>query len=131
MYPHEGGATGDAFEFRCEGWETSLFTWSAYSESLRQRFEEKLLDYEKVTRKLAESSGLVRARRKYSPDNLHWFVLYQFAGLPSTKISDRWSLTNEGSVDASTVLKGIKAAAQLIGWHHLRVPQGKRNRKIQ
>ena len=34
---------------------------------------------EKETRKLAESLGLVRARRQYSPNNLEWFVSYQFA----------------------------------------------------
>lgn len=85
-YTHQNAvSTGKALEFRCEGWETELLTWSAYSKSARQRFEETLLEYEKGTRKLAESCGLVRAQRKYSPDNFDWFALYQFAGLSSNR----------------------------------------------
>jgi hypothetical protein len=132
FYGHSASAsTGEAFEFRCEWWETELLTWSRYSASVRQRFEETLLEYEKKTRKVAESCGLVRARQKYSPDNFDWFVLYQFAGLSSPKIADQWSRTHEAGVDESTVVKGIKAAAKLIVWDHLRLPQGKRNRKIR
>jgi hypothetical protein len=72
--------------------------------------------------------GLVRARRKYSPDNLEWFVVYQFAGMSSKIIADR--VVAEGNdVDESTVLKGIKAAAKLIGWNHLR--QSRQNRKTR
>lgn len=131
FYTHSSSAsTGEDFQFRCEGWETELLTWSRYSVSVRQRFEEKLSRYEKKTRKLAESCGLVRAQRKYSPDNFEWFVLYQFAGLSSTEIANRWA-KERAPVDDSTVLKGIKAVAKLIRWDHLRKPQGKRNRKIR
>jgi hypothetical protein len=112
-------AVGRAFNFRYQGWEVRLLTWQAYSNSLRESLEKKLLAYEKQTRQLAESIGLVRAQRKYSPDNLEWFVLYQFAGMSSKKIVDRYA--DEGkALDESTVLKGIKAAARLIGWNHLR-----------
>jgi hypothetical protein len=112
-------AVGRAFNFRYQGWEVRLLTWQAYSNSLRESLEKKLLAYEKQTRQLAESIGLVRAQRKYSPDNLEWFVLYQFAGMSSKKIADRYA--DEGkALDESTVLKGIKAAARLIGWNHLR-----------
>jgi hypothetical protein len=90
--PHHGRrerpAVGKAFEFRYPGWEVQLLTWQSYSKSLRQSFEKKLLVCEKETRKLAESMGLVRARRQYSPDNLEWFVLYQFAGMTSNTIAD-------------------------------------------
>ena len=132
--PHHGRrerpAVGKAFEFRYPGWEVQLLTWQAYSKSLRQSFEEKLLVSEKETRELAESMGLVRARRKYSPDNLEWFVLYQFAGMSSKTIADR--VMAEGKdVDESAVLKGIKAAAKLIGWNHLRQSRQTRNRKIR
>jgi len=112
-------AVGRAFNFRYQGWEVRLLTWQAYSNSLRESLEKKLLAYEKQTRQLAESIGLVRAQRKYSPDNLEWFVLYQFAGMSSKNIVDRYA--DEGkALDESTVLKGIKAAARLIGWNHLR-----------
>jgi len=120
-------STGEAFELRFPGWETELLTWARYSELLRRLFEKTLLEYEMKTRKLAESCGLVRARRKYSPDNFDWFVLYQFAGQSSTEIaSGRY-----GDDPDSTVLKGIKAVAQLIGWGHLRKPKVKRSRKIR
>jgi hypothetical protein len=115
-------AVGTAFDFQYPGWEVQLLTWPAYSKSLRQSLEKKLLEYEKQTRELAESVGLVRAQRKYSPDNLEWFVLYQFAGMTSKTIADRYA--GEGKVlDESTVLKGIKAAGKLIGWNHLRQPR--------
>lgn len=123
-YPHQSAqSTGEAFELRCEGWETELLTWLTYSKSVRERFEERLLQYEKSTRTLAESCGLVRARRTYSPDNLDWFVLYQFAGLPSTAIVDKWARRKPDGVDESTVLKGIKTAARLLAWDRLRAPR--------
>jgi hypothetical protein len=71
---------------------------------------------EKETRELAESMGLVQAQRKYGPDNLEWFVLYQFAGMTSTAIADRY-VTKGKTLDESKVLKGIKAAAKLIRWN--------------
>jgi hypothetical protein len=121
---------GRRFEFSFYGWETQLFTWAKYSELLRQSLKEKLLEYKKETGKLAESQGLVRARRKYSPENLEWFVLYQFAGMSSRKIADR-CLRNGKGVDDSTVLKGVKAAAEMLGWEHLRAPRRHPNRKIR
>jgi hypothetical protein len=123
-------STGERFEFQCEGWETELLTWSRYSESVRERFETQLTAYEKQTRKLAESCGLIRARRKFSPDNLDWFVLYQFAGLSSGEIADKWAAKGK-AVDESTVLKGIKVAAKLIEWKDLRSEKRQRSRKIR
>jgi hypothetical protein len=121
-------STGEPFHFHCEGWETELLTWLRYRKSVRQRFEEQLLQYEKKTRELAESCGLVLAQLKYSPANFEWFVLYQFAGLSSTKIADERSRTH-AAVDESTVLKGVKTAAKLIGWDRIRNPQGEWPRK--
>jgi hypothetical protein len=66
---------------------------------------------------------------KYSLDNFEWFVLYQFAGLSSTVIADKWARTH-AAVDESTVLKGIKAAATLVGWDRIRNTQSKNRRKI-
>ena len=130
-HPHRGHpAVGKAFEFCYQGWEVQALTWQSYSKSLRQSFEKKLLECEKQTRELAESRGLVRARRKYSPDNLEWFVLYQFAGMASKTIADRYVVEGK-ALDESTVLKGIKAAAKLTGWNHLRQPRQTRNRKIR
>jgi hypothetical protein len=121
---------GDQFTLTCEGWETTLLEWSAYCKSVRRRFEQKLLNYENETRELAKSQGLLPAQRKYSPKNLEWFVLYQFAGMSSKEISDRYALRGN-EVDDSTVLKGIKAAAKLIGWNDLRKPINKETRKIR
>jgi len=121
----ERPTTGKTFEFSYPGWEVQLQTWSLYSQSLCQSFDTKLLEYEKQTRILAESRGLVRGRRKYSLANLEWFVLYQFAGMTSTAIVNRYGETGE-SLAESTVLKGVKAAAKLIGWDRLRQPRPRR-----
>jgi hypothetical protein len=123
-------AIGETFEFSYPGWEVQQLTWQAYSTSLRQSLEKKLLACEKETRELAESMGLVRARRQHSPDNLEWFVLYQFAGMTSKTIADRYVVEGK-ALDESAVLKGIKAAAKLIGWDHLRQSRQTRNRKTR
>src|SRR6266404_4299983 len=91
----------DPFQFTFEGWETTLRTWAKYRESARRRFKEKLLAYEKKTRELAESLGLIRSRRQYSPDNLEWFILYQFASMTSAEIADRHAKERK-AVDEST-----------------------------
>lgn len=128
IHGHSGTLSiGEAFQFGFHGWETELLTWARYSDSVRGDFEKALSEYERKTRKLAESCGLVRARRKHSPDNFAWFVLYQFAGQSITEIA-----RGRAGADAhSTVVKGIKTAAQLIGWDHLRKPKIGRNRKIR
>ena len=73
--------------------------WPAYSQSLRQRFEETHFgQYERETRELAESQGLVRARQRYNPIDFEWFVLYQFGGMTSTAIADRYAAEGQGSV---------------------------------
>jgi hypothetical protein len=123
----ESPMVGKAFEFCHQGWEVQLLRWVDYSQSLRQNFERKLLEYENKTREFAESRGLLKARKKYSPDNLEWFVLYQFASMTSKTIADRYVVENK-ALDDSTVLKGIRAAATLIRWDHLRQPR--QNRKI-
>lgn len=123
-------AVGKAFEFHYPGWEVQLLSWQAYTASLRQSLEKKLLEYEKQTRELAEAVGLVRARKKYSQANLEWFVLYQFAGMTSKAIVDRYA--GEGKFfDESSALKGIKAAAKLIGWDQLGQSRRAPNRKIR
>lgn len=121
---------GRAFDFHYQGWEVQLLTWQAYSKSLRQSFEEQLLENEKQARELAESMGLIRARRQYSTDNLEWFALYQFAGLSSKEIADRYAAKGK-VLQESAVLKGIKAAAKLVGWNQLRKPRQTRNRKTR
>lgn len=122
-------AIGEPFHFECEGWEMQLITWPAYSKSIGERFERKLAEYEAASRKLAESRGLIRVPHKYSTKNIDWFVLYQFAGLPSTEVARRDPSAR--STDESTVLKGVKAAAKLLGWGHLRSATRTANRKIR
>jgi hypothetical protein len=106
---------------------------ASYVASLQQvataKLREEALGLREGDAQLAESMGLVRARRKYSPDNLEWFVLYQFAGISSKTIADRYVAVEGKDLDESTVLKGIKAAAKLIGWNHLR--QSRQNRKTR
>ena len=56
-------------------------------------------------------------------------MLYQFAGMSSTAIVNRLVEKGVGQ-DESTVLKGIKAAAKLVGWDHLRDSRRKHTWKI-
>jgi hypothetical protein len=112
-------AMGERFHFDFPGWEMQLLTWTKYREALQTEFEHKLGAYEAESRKAAESRGLVRAPRKYSLSNFDWFVLYQFAGLSSTQIVKR-AARQDPNIDESTVLKGVKAAARLVGWDSLR-----------
>jgi hypothetical protein len=121
---------GKPFVYRYQGWEVRLQTWPAYSRCLRRDFEATLVAYERETRQLAESQGLVRAHRKYSPINLEWFVLYQFARMSSGAIVDRYMAAGHDLAE-STVLKGIKAAAKLIGWKQADGSRRKPNRKIR
>jgi hypothetical protein len=123
-------ACGDPFGFACEGWEMQTVTWAAYSQSVRELFEQHLADYEAASRKLAESNGLVLATHKYSAVNLDYFVLYQFAGLSSNKIANHTDNALNASSE-STILKGVKAAAGLIGWDSLRPTPGRPNRNIR
>jgi len=128
------GATGETFEFKFVRWETEGQTWSKYAELLRAEFEIELMKYEEKTRQIAESCGLVRAQRKYSPVNLDWFVLYQFAGRSTTDIAKDLAKNGTQSINkadpASTVLKGIKAAQELVGWARLRESHRLSTRKI-
>jgi hypothetical protein len=144
MHLHSGAPSiGEAFEFRYQGWETELLTWSRFSECLRGEFEKVLSEYETKTRKLAELCGLVRATRTHSPVNFRWFVLYQFEGLSSTAIADKWSKDEDpehaSGVDNSAILKGIKTAAKLVGWDRrtprkpasMKIPRSNRDRKVR
>ena len=110
---------GERFEFDFGGGEMQLQTWAAYSKSVRERFEQRLAEYETECRQLAVSKGLVLAPRQHSPSNIEWFVLYQFAGMSSTQIVKQIRPSNR-DVDESAVLKGIKTAAKLVAWDSLR-----------
>jgi hypothetical protein len=134
FYGRPSGATGETFEFKFVRWETEGQTWSKYVESLRAEFEIELMKYEDKTRKNAESCGLVRAQHKYSPENLDWFVLYQFAGISTTEIARNRAKNGTQPLNIadppSTVLKGVKAAQRLVGWARLRESRRRSTRKI-
>jgi hypothetical protein len=99
-------------EFRFRAWDVQSELWPAY----RRALLDELTKYEQKTRESAEAHGLRRARRTYSPVNLEWFALFQFAGKSYKEIADKYT------TDESTVLKGIKAAAKLVAWDRLRQP---------
>jgi len=113
---------GEGFAFECHGWDLTLSSWKEYSAWVRHRFATALSDYGTKTRKLAAESKppLTPARREYSQLNLEWFVQYQFAGMARPEIVEGVAETTLNSIDDSTVSKGIKAAAKLIGWTCLR-----------
>jgi len=105
-------AVGKRFKFSHPGWETRLFKWDTYRDMVRQELDKKLSQYEQQTRILVQSQRLVRTRRQYSPKNIEWFVLKRLAGMSSTKIANQ----DDMHPDDSTVLRGVKAAEELLGW---------------
>jgi hypothetical protein len=104
------------FCFEDPGWDPEFQKWQRYSESIRKQFEQKLTAYEKRVRTLVESRGAIRAHGRFSAVNFEWFVLYQLANMSATKIL-RKSTRLRG--DESTILKGVKIAATLLGWTYL------------
>ena|SRR5579862_5722122 len=126
-----GHWNAEGFQFQFEPWDGRL-PWSDYSRSLRKEFGKTVAAYERKTRQAAKANNLIRTQVKYSPVNLEWFVLYQFAGMSSKEIADREISQGSGrAADESTILKGIKAAAKLIAWDRLRRPNVTRGRKIR
>jgi hypothetical protein len=98
-------------------WGPQWETWSIYSARVKARFKDELQAYEMRVRTLIESRGGQRARRRYSVNNLEWFVFYQICGMSSVQIENA---RGGAKGDESTVLKGIKTAAELLSWNHLR-----------
>ncbi len=115
-------AIGEGFAFECDAWDLTLSSWKEYSAWVRRRFAAALSDYGTKRRMLAAESNppLIPARREYSELNLEWFVQYQFAGMSRQEIVEGVTETTLNLIDDSTVSKGIKAAAKLIGWTCLR-----------
>jgi hypothetical protein len=124
-----GDVIGEDFEFRHYGWAASQQAWSDYSCQIHREFEGALSGYERHTRALAESGGLIRSRRTYSADNLVWFVLYQFGGYSSGQIADRRARCKVVG-ENSGIIKGVQAAAKLIAWGPLRAAKNRKRGKF-
>jgi hypothetical protein len=101
------------FKFEHPGWDPQLERWPKVRAEIREQFKKTLTTFEARLRSLVESRGAVHARRQYSVDNFEWFALYQLAKMSSPRIlKQRPDLKG----DASTILKGIRAAAELLNW---------------
>lgn len=107
------------FEFSSARWEPEVEPWAQYSLHMRRTFERALRSYEKEVREKATSLGRVPVQARYSQENLDWLILYQFRGFTSVHIANRIA-ESTAPPDASTILKGVKAAAKLVGWTRLR-----------
>jgi hypothetical protein len=105
------------FLFEDPGWDPEFQKWPQYRKSLREQFEGKVAAYEKRIRKLVESRGATRTHGRFNEVNFDWFVLYQLAGMSTTKIL-RTCKNLQG--DESTIMKGVKMAAKLLRWDRLR-----------
>lgn len=105
------------FRFEYPGWDPQLERWTDFRKAAVTEFGRQLQAYEERQRSLIESQGAARARRRYRREHLKWFTLYQIAGRSVAQIiKDRTDLKG----DASTILKGIKTAAELLQWNTLR-----------
>lgn len=110
-------------------WNPQLQTWAGYKPGIKKAPQLALRAYGKAAHQQAMELGLVPARRQYSTANLEWFVLYQFAGLSSVQIADRYAMEDDTPPEPSTVLKGVQTAVELIGWEHLRASRRGSSRK--
>jgi hypothetical protein len=105
------------FTFESDGWDPQFQRWDIFRKSIKEEFQRQLDAYEQRLRSLLESQGAVRARQRYSPNHFAWFALYQLGGLSTVRIlQQRPDLKG----DASTILKGVKTAACLMQWKHIR-----------
>jgi hypothetical protein len=111
------------FEFQDDGWQLLEKKWLDCRRQLEERFQMALKDYERRMRGLADSRGLLREQSQYSQKNFDWLVQYEFNGLSSIQIAKG---SPGGAADPSTILKGCKAAAELVGWKHRRPHSGAR-----
>jgi hypothetical protein len=107
----------EVFQFEHPAWDPQFQRWTTFRESIEKRFANKLLNYEQRLCSLMESQGAVRSRRRYSSDHLAWFALYQLGGMTARGILNRRS---DLKGDESTILKGLKTAADLLQWKALR-----------
>ncbi len=107
----------EPFSFEDRGWSPQFERWAEFRRRIEVRFTEELGTYQRRTRGLIESKKGRRAQRRISRDNFKWFVLYQIRGMSLSKIED---LRGSDFGDESTVRKGIRAAARLLGWTEIR-----------
>jgi len=104
------------FEFSCSRWEPELVAWPRYSHALWVALKKAVQTYEEEMRQKAEALGRVRVSVNFSLQDLDWFVLYRFKGWSSNRIANYVAERSGKAPDPSTILKGIKAAKQLIDW---------------
>jgi len=120
-----GKSNPEEFSFRYTPWLPSFWTWADYRKSARARFEKSLAAYESRVRISTESAGRRRARRTYSPEHIKWLALHEFAGLSHRKIAKLEARDQHVADPTDRIRKGIKAAADLVGWGPLRNTPGK------
>jgi len=111
------GGAESLFQFRHPGWDPQFQRWPSFRASIRRRFQSELKIYEQRLRSLVESQGAVRARSRFTSENFAWFALYQLGGMSTGRILKQYR-DLEG--DESTILKGVKTAANLLQWKHIR-----------
>ena len=116
------------FKFESYGWDPQIQRWGSFRDSIKEQFKKHLDAYEQRLRLLMESQGAVRARYRYSSDHFKWFALYQLGRMSAGKIlQQRTDLKG----DESTILKGIKTAADLLQWKSIRKAPKGRKRKLE
>ena len=109
-------AIAEPFELKYPGWDMLRLTWAGYLEDVHRQVDKMAAEYKAEADRLAMSLGLDRAPRMYSPPNLEWFVLFQFAKLDYADILRQLT----GRIDDSTVRKGVRKAQELLQWKSLR-----------
>lgn len=99
------------FELQHDGWQADSEPLSYFADRLEKEFREKLDAYKSRITKLMEERGWEKVPSFYRPEFIEWLALFQCGNQTQKQIESRVGWGRE----ITTVSKGIRKAAQLVG----------------
>ena len=97
------------FSFENSGWDPAYERFSSFEARLRKQFDSELSAYRGRLEELAEERGHLRIPDFHRTEHIEWLALFQCGGQSLAKIKETWAQ------DTTTISKGIKNAAELVG----------------
>ena len=105
--PVSGGESRFAFEN--PGWDPAFERFAIFEERLKKQFDSELSVYRKRLVDLVEGRGFLRVPDLHRPEHIEWLALFQCGRRSLPEIQKLWAQ------DKTTISKGVKSAAQLVG----------------
>jgi hypothetical protein len=97
------------FRLETSGWDPAFERFSSFETRLRKQFDAEIARYKARLEELTEARGYKRVPGIYRTEHIEWLALFQCAGQSHKAIQQQLRQ------DPTTISKGIKSAAQLIG----------------